>query len=533
MSESSTVEVDLSQVREGWNPRRIFDIKGLAEDIRKRGLLVPLEVRLLTKESYEIVDGARRFRALMYLKVEKGIPQVAEKVRVFLVDADEGEAAVMKFTRFEFSEGITESDRMQALADRWDMEMGRHTTLTQETFADRYGVSRSTVANAIRFVAAPKKVLALVEKGELTPSHVTKAVLKFETKKDQVAFAEGFVDRRFGYGGGSVGQAIEVADRMLKEERAREELDRLLKTVGHPACPKCGDPPRALTSLTSAYRVDVTGPKKVKVGKDVQVFQCSRGNTWNADLWSPTTGEVLYTSWDADSAVRRVTAAQERKAKGVSTKQKKKKVKGVGLYEPAWFFSRSSIDWWANELLQANLEAIHIVYHQDNGLDAHTTGKTALGIPFRVEPMEVEDGQGGKFLTRILLVESGYRGFRSGAREDHVGAGGYVQVVQARRKQVLKFEHERNLFEVGRQLPKKPEDWLPTTAPYGKKGDKALTMGQRVRLMDDRKSYDGKKARILAFNTYREKLHFALLDISMSQKAFPLDSLRPLEEEKA
>ncbi len=67
MGETSTVEVDLSQLREGWNPRRTFDIKGLAEDIGKRGLLVPLEVRLLTKGSYEIVDGAQRFRALLGL----------------------------------------------------------------------------------------------------------------------------------------------------------------------------------------------------------------------------------------------------------------------------------------------------------------------------------------------------------------------------------------------------------------------------------------------------------------------------------
>ncbi len=528
MGETSTVEVDLSQLREGWNPRRVFDIKDLAEDIGKRGLLVPLEVRLLKKGSYEIVDGARRFRALVDLLVAG---EKDRKVPVVLVDADEDEAAVMKFTRFEFSEGITEADRIQALADRWKLEKSYKDdrggiARTQEEFAARYGVSRSTVANAIRYTKAPKVVRALVEKGELTPSHVIKAVLKFKTKKDQVAFAEGFTDRRFGHGGGSVGQAVELANRYLKEQRVEEEFELLRRKADHPVCPKCGSPPRSLTSLREGYKIE--NLKRVKVGKDVQVFMCSKGDTWNAHHWSPTTGDMLYSSWDADSQIRRLKAAAERKTKAVTTKRKK--AKGVGIYEPAWFFSRTSLEDWAEELLHANLDKLHALFYGTTTMDCHSTGKNALGFPFRVEPAEVDDGRGGKFLTRILLVESSYRGFKSGAREDHVGAGDYVQVVKTRRSQVLKFEHG---WQPEAALPKKPEDYLPKTAPYSKKGEEVLTLGQRVKLNDDRKSYNGKKARILAFNTYREKLHFALLDISMAQKVFPLDSLRPVEEGKA
>jgi ParB family chromosome partitioning protein len=48
------------------NPRRIFDdaaLKELAESIRARGILSPLLVRPLTDQSFEIVAGARRYRA--------------------------------------------------------------------------------------------------------------------------------------------------------------------------------------------------------------------------------------------------------------------------------------------------------------------------------------------------------------------------------------------------------------------------------------------------------------------------------------
>ena len=48
------------------NPRRIFEdaaLKELAESIRSQGILSPLLVRPLTERSFEIVAGARRYRA--------------------------------------------------------------------------------------------------------------------------------------------------------------------------------------------------------------------------------------------------------------------------------------------------------------------------------------------------------------------------------------------------------------------------------------------------------------------------------------
>ena len=48
------------------NPPRIFEdsaLKELAESIRSQGVLSPLLVRPLTDQSFEIVAGARRYRA--------------------------------------------------------------------------------------------------------------------------------------------------------------------------------------------------------------------------------------------------------------------------------------------------------------------------------------------------------------------------------------------------------------------------------------------------------------------------------------
>jgi len=55
------------------NPRRIFDdaaLRELAESIRSQGILSPLLVRPLTERSFEIVAGARRYRAAQLAEAE-------------------------------------------------------------------------------------------------------------------------------------------------------------------------------------------------------------------------------------------------------------------------------------------------------------------------------------------------------------------------------------------------------------------------------------------------------------------------------
>jgi ParB family transcriptional regulator, chromosome partitioning protein len=55
------------------NPRRIFEdagLKELAESIRTHGILSPLLVRPLNERSFEIVAGARRYRAAQLAEVD-------------------------------------------------------------------------------------------------------------------------------------------------------------------------------------------------------------------------------------------------------------------------------------------------------------------------------------------------------------------------------------------------------------------------------------------------------------------------------
>jgi ParB family chromosome partitioning protein len=84
-------DVSLSLLNESkTNPRRIFEdaaLKELADSIRTQGVLSPLLVRPLTEKSFEIVAGARCFRAAQIVEV----PTVPVRI-VNLSDAEALEA---------------------------------------------------------------------------------------------------------------------------------------------------------------------------------------------------------------------------------------------------------------------------------------------------------------------------------------------------------------------------------------------------------------------------------------------------------
>lgn len=88
-------DIPLSQLNESkTNPRRVFDdaaLKELAASIRSQGVLSPLLVRPLTENGFEIVAGARRYRAAQMAEV----PTVPVRI-VLLSDAEVLEAQLVE-----------------------------------------------------------------------------------------------------------------------------------------------------------------------------------------------------------------------------------------------------------------------------------------------------------------------------------------------------------------------------------------------------------------------------------------------------
>ncbi|MBZ6377618.1 chromosome partitioning protein ParB [Pacificimonas flava] len=154
--------VALSRVRPNpGQPRRRFDETAqaeLIESVRTKGLLQPVLVRPVDGGMLEIVAGERRWRAARAAQLEE-IPVVVR-------DLDDGEAYELALI-----ENIQRQDLSPVEEARGYQHLMTSFGHTQQTVASMVGKSRSHVANLVRLLDLPDRVLALVDEGELGMGH--------------------------------------------------------------------------------------------------------------------------------------------------------------------------------------------------------------------------------------------------------------------------------------------------------------------------------------------------------------------------
>jgi ParB family chromosome partitioning protein len=144
-------------------PRKIFakdDLDELAGSIRDRGVLQPILVRPHPDEpgAWQIVAGERRWRAAQQARLTE-VP-IVERV---LDDVAVLEVAIIENVQRADLNPLEEAEAYRVLMDRF----GR----TQDAVAGVVGKSRSHVANTLRLLQLPERVLAYVREGKLTAGH--------------------------------------------------------------------------------------------------------------------------------------------------------------------------------------------------------------------------------------------------------------------------------------------------------------------------------------------------------------------------
>ncbi len=144
-----------------FQPRRVFDeeaLQQLAQSIREKGLLQPILVRQVAKDSYEILAGERRWRAAQLAK-QHDVPVV---LRDF-ADRDALEIALIENLQRRDLSPVEEAQGYARLRD----EFGA----TQQELADALGKSRSHIANTLRLLDLPAKIRTLLDEGKLDAGH--------------------------------------------------------------------------------------------------------------------------------------------------------------------------------------------------------------------------------------------------------------------------------------------------------------------------------------------------------------------------
>jgi ParB family chromosome partitioning protein len=147
-------------------PRRKFDGEagsGLAESVKRQGVIQPLLVRPRDAGGYEIVAGERRWRAAR----DAGM----ETVPVVVREADDRDTLLLGLIENVAREQLTPIEEARAYAvllDEFQLSLG--------DVAERVGRSKPSVSNRIRLLDLPDDVLGMVERGQLTEGHA-RAVL--------------------------------------------------------------------------------------------------------------------------------------------------------------------------------------------------------------------------------------------------------------------------------------------------------------------------------------------------------------------
>ena len=220
-------------------PRRTFDpeaLQSLADSIAEHGVVQPLAVRDAGNGYYQIIAGERRWRAARLA----GLTELP----VVVLDADDRtvmELALIENLQRQDLNPMEEAEGYRVLIEEYG--------LTQEQAAARVGKSRPAVTNALRLLALPDEVRAMVEEGTLSAGHA-RAVLTLNSQRLQKAAAQKIIALRL-----SVRQAEAMCKRMATEEKPKKVKPAL--TVDY-----VGECEKALTKQLGRKVRIVSGKRK-------------------------------------------------------------------------------------------------------------------------------------------------------------------------------------------------------------------------------------------------------------------------------
>jgi ParB family chromosome partitioning protein len=144
-------------------PRKTFrqeDLEELTASIRDKGILQPILVRPQPGEegAWQIIAGERRWRAAQAARLTEAPIVVHE-----LDDVEVFEVAIVENVQRADLNPLEEAEAYRVLMERF----GR----TQDAVAGVVGKSRSHVANTMRLLQLPERVLYYVREGKLSAGH--------------------------------------------------------------------------------------------------------------------------------------------------------------------------------------------------------------------------------------------------------------------------------------------------------------------------------------------------------------------------
>jgi len=145
-----------------YQPRTEFvaeEIENLSRSIQEKGILQPLVVTEIQEGSYQLIAGERRLRAAKLA----GLKTVSVVVRDNVSDKDKAELALIENIQ---RQNLNPIERAKGFA-----ELQEKFHITQDDIAKQLDISRSAVANTLRYLRLPESVQYALSTGAITEGH--------------------------------------------------------------------------------------------------------------------------------------------------------------------------------------------------------------------------------------------------------------------------------------------------------------------------------------------------------------------------
>ena len=156
------INVSVENIKPNPNqPRKTFtdeSLDELATSIKNYGLLQPIIVRRISRNSFELIAGERRWRAAQLL----GLSEIPAVVR----DSQDSESAVMALVENLQRENLhflEEAEGYSNLLNEYN--------LTQEELAQKIGKNQSTIASKMRILKLSPEIKTVIYHEKLSERH--------------------------------------------------------------------------------------------------------------------------------------------------------------------------------------------------------------------------------------------------------------------------------------------------------------------------------------------------------------------------
>lgn len=201
-----------------YQPRREFEegpLKDLAESIRQYGVLQPLVVSRIEKETpdgglvteYELIAGERRLRASKLA----GLSQVPVLIRV-------GDDPMMKL-ELAIIENLQREDLNAVERARAFLRLVDEFKFTHAQIGQKVGKSREYVSNSIRLLSMPQELLDALSSGKINEGHTRPLMMLSNRPEEQMTLFKEIVYRKI-----TVREAERIARRIATDKARKKEL---------------------------------------------------------------------------------------------------------------------------------------------------------------------------------------------------------------------------------------------------------------------------------------------------------------------